>query len=94
MLKRAQALRLARIEVFQDILSQQPGEEWRARIYDEIDRCDLFPAVLVASGGKISMGRPRDRPRARGPGASAKGVPEIVPVILEGPPPPAAAGQA
>ena len=42
MLKRAQALRAARIDFFQDILSLQATDRWRQRIYRKIDDCDLF----------------------------------------------------
>jgi hypothetical protein len=46
--KRAQALRAARIGFFQDLLSLEPGERWEARLFEEIDRCDLF--LLFWSG--------------------------------------------
>ena len=39
-LKRAQALHAARIEVFQDLISLKSGEAWAQRLFDEIDQCD------------------------------------------------------
>jgi hypothetical protein len=88
-LKRAQALRAAKIEVFQDLLSLSPGEEWRERLESEIDQCDLFLLFWSAAARRSEwVNREVDQAisvRERSDGSK----PEIMPVILEGPPPPA-----
>jgi hypothetical protein len=35
-LKRAQALKAAHIEFFQDLLHLEPGERWQRRLFEEI----------------------------------------------------------
>ncbi len=88
-LKRAQALRAAQIAFFQDFLSLDPGERWKRRLYEEIDRCDLFLLFWSSSARRSEWVRrevERALARQRGDG---RGLPDITPVILEGPPPPA-----
>jgi hypothetical protein len=41
-LKRAQALDAARMSFFQDVLSLRAGDQWESKIYQHIDKCDLF----------------------------------------------------
>jgi hypothetical protein len=41
-LKRAQGLRAAQIEVFQDVLSLDPGERCKQQIFKRIDESDIF----------------------------------------------------
>jgi hypothetical protein len=87
-LKRAQSLTAARIEFFQDLLSLAPGERWEKRLYSEIDACDLF-LLFWSTAARRSEWVMREVEhaiaRARREGA---GRPEIMPVVLEGPPPP------
>lgn len=87
-LKRAQALRAAHIEFFQDLLSIEPGERWERRLYQEIDRCDLFLLFWSkkAAASKWVL-REAERAVAR-QNASADEEPDITPIILEGPPVP------
>ena len=86
--KRAQALRLAKIGIFQDLLSTEPGEEWSGRLYSEIDRCDLF-LLFWSEAARRSPWVAREVERAlAAQEKSQHGAPVIVPVILEGPPPP------
>jgi len=84
-LKRAQILKAAGVGFFQDILSLDPGARWEKEIYRNIDDCDLFllfwskaarDSEWVIKEAEYALGR-------RGDGD----VPDIVPVILEGPPP-------
>jgi len=87
-LKRAQALRLAKIDFFQDLLSLDPGERWEQRLYTEIDRCDLF-LLFWSSTAAHSQWVMRETQHALQRqklfGVSAI---NIVPVVLEGPPVP------
>jgi hypothetical protein len=41
-LRAAQLLRAAGLSIFQDIISAVPGERWEPKIFQEIDKCDLF----------------------------------------------------
>jgi hypothetical protein len=41
-LRGAQLLRAAGLNIFQDIISAVPGERWEPKIFQEIDKCDLF----------------------------------------------------
>jgi hypothetical protein len=84
-LKRAQSLRAAGIKVFQDVLSLDPGDRWRRKIFKYIDETDLFllcwsraarDSVWVLKETRYALRRQRK-----------SGSPDVVPVILEGPPP-------
>jgi hypothetical protein len=87
-LKRAQGLRAARIDFFQDLLSLEPGDRWEKKLYEQIDRCDLF-VLFWSSQAKASPWVMKELEyalaRQKKPGEA---LPDIAPVILEGPPPP------
>jgi len=85
-LKRAQGLRAAGIDFFQDVLSLEPGEAWEQRLYDEIDRCDLF-LLFWSSNAAKSEWVERETEHAIARQRATEGSPEITPVIIEGPPP-------
>lgn len=93
--KRLQTLRALRIDYFHDILSLEPGDRWERRLYEEIDRCDLFILFWSRAAGRSewvakeidrALGRRRSTPDE---------LPDISPVALESlklaPPPPALA---
>lgn len=85
-LKTAQTLRAIGIDFFQDILSIEPGEAWRERLFAEIDRCDLFLLFWsshAASSDWVRQEAEYALARHRG---SAEASPDIRPIILEGPP--------
>lgn len=87
-LKRAQGLRAARIDFFQDLLSLEPGDEWAPRLNQEIDRCDLF-LLFWSSHAKQSQWVMKEVEYALARRKSSSGgIPDITPVIIEGPPPP------
>ena len=86
-LKRAQALRAAGLDFFQDVLSLEPGERWAKSLYSEIDRCDLF-LLFWSAAARESEWVLREVQYAMDRRAKSGGAPEIMPVILEGPPPP------
>jgi hypothetical protein len=87
-LKRAQALRAAHIEFFQDFLSIEPGERWERQLYKEIDLCDLFLLFWSASAAKSEWVLREAELAVARQNASPDEEPDITPIILEGPPVP------
>jgi TIR domain len=88
-LKTAQTLRAFKIDFFQDLLNLSPGERWEQRLFTEIDNCDMFllfwshhaqQSKWVIFEAEHALQRAKIAPE--------DGVPEIVPYLLEGPPPP------
>ncbi|MDX2029249.1 MAG: toll/interleukin-1 receptor domain-containing protein [Blastocatellia bacterium] len=85
-LERVQMLETMGIRYFQDVLSLDPGDRWEKKLYENIDRCDLFllfwshaarESPWVMKEVEYALGRKKgdfDAP------------PEIKPVIIEGPP--------
>jgi hypothetical protein len=87
-LKRAQGLKAGGTNFFNDLLSLEPGERWEKRLYEEIDRCDVF-YLFWSSHAKTSEWVMKETAHALARQASsADGDPDIVPVIIEGPPTP------
>jgi hypothetical protein len=85
-LKTVQTLRATGIEYFQDILSIEPGAEWRERLFAEIDRCDLFLLFWSThAAGSDWVRQEAEYALARRHG-SHEASPDIRPIILEGPP--------
>lgn len=83
-LKRAQVLKAAGVSFFQDILSLDPGARWEKEIYKHIDRADLF-LLFWSKSARDSEWVIREAEYALQRQGSGD-VPDIVPVILEGPP--------
>ncbi len=88
-LKRVQMLREVGIDFFQDVMKLEPGERWEKQLYREIDKCDLFLLFwsVAARDSKwvlkeLQYALDRKRKDDLAP-------PEIKPVVIEGPPPPA-----
>jgi hypothetical protein len=85
-LKRVQMLRQMQVDVFQDVLSLEPGQRWQRELYRRIDDSDLF-LLFWSSSAKASEWVTKEvlyalnRQRHNG-----SDLPDIVPVILEGPP--------
>ena len=87
-IKRAQMLRAWGTDFFLDLLSLKTREEWLPRLYEEIDRCDVF-YLFWSSQAKKSEYVMKETIYARARQASSgNGDPDIIPVIIEGPPPP------
>jgi hypothetical protein len=86
-LKRTQMLARVHIEFFQDLLSLEPGQRWERELYREIDRCDVL-FLFWSSAAKKSpwVLKEVQYAMARNDGDEEK-PPEILPVIIEGPPP-------
>jgi hypothetical protein len=85
-LARLQMLSLAGIPFFQDILDIEPGERWEKKLYQKIDQCDLFLLFWSRAAAESEwVLREARYALARKAGDDAA-PPEIMPVILEGPP--------
>ncbi len=87
-LRRVQMLGLAGINYFQDILSLDPGVRWEKELYKHIDRSDVF-FLFWSSEAKNSPWVLKEVKHAIScQEGTYHGIPEIIPVILEGPPVP------
>jgi hypothetical protein len=86
-LKRVQMLSRFHIDFFQDLLTLEPGEHWEKIIYENIDRSDVFFLFwsTAAQNSEWVMNEIRYALQRKGPDRFA--APEIMPVIIEGPPP-------
>jgi serine/threonine protein kinase len=86
-LKRVQMLAQMKIDYFQDVLHLEPGDRWEKELYRHIDTSDLF-LLFWSSSAKESRWVMKEVQyaiaRKRGNELAA---PEIIPVIIEGPPP-------
>jgi hypothetical protein len=86
-LKRVQGLAATGIEVFQDVLNLEPGDRWEKELYRHIDECDLF-LLFWSTAAKESKWVLKEVLYAlERQGKDGLHPPEIIPVILEGPPP-------
>lgn len=86
-LERVQMLQATRTDFFQDILTLDPGQRWERELWRQIDACDLF-LLFWSSAARRSEWVLKEVEYALGrQTASPDGAPDIVPVILEGPPP-------
>jgi hypothetical protein len=83
-LARVQVLRAAQIEYFQDI-DMEPGERWEQQLYKQIGECDLF-LLFWSQAAKDSQWVRREVEYAIALGDK---MPQIRPVVIEGPPAPA-----
>ncbi len=84
-LERVQMLQATRTEYFQDVLSLDPGERWERALYKHIDDCDLF-LLFWSKAARSSEWVLKEAQHAL-ERQGMTGQPDIVPVILEGPPP-------
>jgi hypothetical protein len=85
-LKRVQMLQRVGIRYFQDVLALSPGERWEAALYRHIDSSDLF-LLFWSSNAKASDWVRKEVLYALERQKREEGEPEIIPVLLEGPPP-------
>jgi hypothetical protein len=89
-LKAAQMLRALNMEYFQDILNLSPGERWEQKLYSEIRNCDVF-LLFWSQHARDSQWVIREAEFAlacRDASSNTERSPEIVPILLEGPPAP------
>lgn len=84
--KRVQMLALNKIRFFQDLLTLEPGSRWEKELYKEIDQCDVF-FLFWSTAAKNSEWVIKEVLYAIGKKKTDFDRPEIIPVIIEGPPP-------
>jgi len=85
-LARLQMLRPAHIEYFNDLLNLEPGERWERRLYEEIDRCDLFLLFWSNAARQSEWVRREVDYALKRKGGNDYSPPELWPVVIEGPP--------
>jgi hypothetical protein len=86
-LKRVQMLNLAKIKFFQDLLTLEPGDSWEHLIYKYIDESDVFFLFWSQAASESKWVKKEVAYAISRKAASDEAPPEIVPVIIEGPPP-------
>ena len=86
-LKRVQMLERMKVPYFQDVLSLEPGERWERALYRHIDECDLFLLFWSRAARDSEWVLKEVRHAMERKGGNDLALPEIIPVILEGPPP-------
>lgn len=86
-LKRVQMLSRFHIDFFHDLLTLEPGEQWEKAIHESIDRSDVFFLFWsnAARNSDWVMKEIRYALERKGPDRLA--APEIMPIMIEGPPP-------
>lgn len=86
-LERVQMLQATRTDFFQDVLRLDPGARWEQELYRNIDKCDLF-LLFWSSSARSSEWVMKEVEYALGlQQANPERLPDIVPVVIEGPPP-------
>jgi hypothetical protein len=85
----AQSYRVLGVSFFQDILSLEPGQRWQRGLYKEIDICDLFLLFWSYASSRSEWVEKEARYALAQRKKSGDLRPDIVPLILDGPPPPA-----
>lgn len=85
-LDRVQMLEAVGIKYFQDLLSLDPGDRWEKKLYENIDKCDLF-LLFWSQHAKDSKWVIKEAEYALArKGGDDDAPPEVKPVIIEGPP--------
>jgi hypothetical protein len=89
-LARVQMLRppLSRLEVFHDTLGLTPGDHRERESYRRIDECDLFLLFWSRNARDSDWVRRELHYAIRRQGPNGEPPPTILPVVIEGPPPP------
>ncbi len=86
-LKRVQMLARLRIDFFQDVLALEPGTRWERELYRHIDESDLFLLFWSQSARQSRWVMEEVRYALRRKNGDEMAAPEILPVLIEGPPP-------
>jgi hypothetical protein len=86
-LKRVQMLNLRKVRFFQDLLTLEPGDQWEKLIYEYIDQSDVFYLFWSEAASRSPWVEKEILYAIKRKAGNDKGAPEIVPVIIEGPPP-------
>jgi hypothetical protein len=85
-MKRVQMLDRLKIAYFADLLSLEPGERWEAQLYRYIDESDVFYLFWSSAAKNSEWVEKEVRHALRRQAGKHDAPPEIVPVIIEGPP--------
>jgi hypothetical protein len=85
-LRHHQLLKVLGIEVFQDMMSLRPGEVWSETLLKEIEAADLMLVYWSYSAASSDWVRKEVEYALSLRDKRGGDVPDIVPVILEGPP--------
>ncbi len=85
-LKRVQGLSVTGIEVFQDVLNLEPGDRWEKELYRHINECDLFLLFWSTAAKESNWVIKEVQYALERQGKDGLNPPEIIPVIIEGPP--------
>ena len=86
-LKRVQMLHLTSIKYFQDLLSLESGQIWEKYVYEYITRCDVFFLFWSSAASRSEWVRKEILYALEVQETRKDALPEIIPVIIEGPPP-------
>ncbi len=87
-MKRVQMLERLHVSFFQDVLDLEPGERWERKLYQHVDDCDVF-MLFWSTASKESKWVTKEVQYALArKGGDDSRPPEIVPVLIEGPPVP------
>lgn len=86
-LKRVQMLNLAHINFFQDLLTLEPGDKWEKLLYDYIDKSDVFYLFWSKAASEAQWVKKEVEYAIKRRNNQEMPEPEIIPVIIEGPPP-------
>ncbi len=86
-LKRVQMLNLVKVKFFQDLLTLEPGDAWEKLLYQYIDQSDVFYLFWSKAASESEWVRKEIAYAIKRKGGNEESAPEIVPVIIEGPPP-------
>jgi hypothetical protein len=87
-IKRLQMLRIMGVAFYQDLIDITPGDRWENKIYSYIDKCDLFLLFWSRAARDSEWVRREILYALRRKHGDDSAPPDILPVIIEGPPPP------
>jgi hypothetical protein len=86
-LKRVQMLNSLKLKFCQDLLTLEPGDEWEKLIYQYLDASDVVFLFWSKAASESSWVRKEIQYAMQRKHNLEEEAPEIVPVIIEGPPP-------
>ncbi|MDQ3844664.1 MAG: toll/interleukin-1 receptor domain-containing protein [Bacteroidota bacterium] len=86
-LKRVQMLHLVNLKYFHDLLTLESGQQWEKMIYANIARSDVFFLFWSKAASESKWVKKEIMYALKIKESNKHSLPEIVPVIIEGPPP-------
>lgn len=86
-LEHHQSLAAVGLEVFQDVLGLEPGERWERKLFEHIDQCDVFLIYWSSAAARSEFVQREIEHALSVRNASPEARPDIIPVVLETPPP-------